>query len=131
MSVLDVRVEQGEAATRSRTVTVQRLLWAMIAWRVVMQIAVERSLFPPIGLIQAAFLAVPAVLLARRRRHAPVVTTVFVGVVLLAAVPYLVKDLGNPGDVVTFVWNVVAAPLLVGLFVASAAAVRASRRVAV
>lgn len=107
---------------------VQRLLLAMIAWLVVMQLAVVRSLFPPIGLIQAVFLAIPAFLLARGWRHAPVLTAVFVSVVLVGAVPFLVKDLSEPGEVVTFAWNVLAAPLLVALWIASLGAVRAARR---
>ncbi|HET6910963.1 MAG TPA: hypothetical protein VFH54_16650 [Mycobacteriales bacterium] len=118
------------AETQGRTVGVQPLLWAMIGWLVVMQIAVVRSVFPPIGLIQVAFLAVPAVLLARGWRHAHVLAAVFAGVVLLAGVPFLIKDLSEPRDVVKFAWNVVCAPLLVGLFVASIGAARAARRTA-
>lgn len=117
----------GSSGTRPH-VAVQRLLLAMIVWLVVMQVAVVRSLFPPIGLIQAVFLAIPAFLLARGWRHAPVLTAVSVTLVLLGAVPFVVKDLGDPADVVTFVWNVVAAPLLVVLWVASLASVRAARR---
>lgn len=104
-----------------------RLLLAMIGWLVVMQIALERSLFPPIGLIQAAFLAVPTVLVARRWRHGALTASVFTAVMLLAAVPSLVQDLGDPGNPVTFVWNVVALPLLVALVAVAFGAARASR----
>lgn len=116
------------SSDRALHVAVLRLLLAMVGWLVVMQIAVVRALFPPIGLVQAVFLAIPALLLARGWRHAPVLAAVFVSVILAGAVPFLVKDLSEPGNVVSFAWNVVAAPLLVTLWVASLAAVRAVRR---
>lgn len=107
-----------------------RLLIGMITWLVVMQIVLVRSVYPPIGLIQAAWLTVPLVLLVRGWRHASVVAAAFAGVVLLAGVPFLIKDLGRPEDVVTFAWNVVCAPLLVALFAVSIRAARAERRAA-
>lgn len=93
-----------------------------------MQAAVERSLFPPIGIMQAAWLAVPAVLVARNVRGAAVVATVMTGVVLLAAIPFLAQDLTDPGHPVAFAWNVVALPLVVGEFVAAVRAAVAERR---
>lgn len=119
------------AARPARTRTDRALLvliTAMAAWLLVMQAVVERSLFPPIGIIQAAWLAVPAVLVARNVRGAAVVATVMTGVVLLAAVPFLAQDLTDLGHPVAFAWNVVALPLVVGEFVAAIRAVVAGRR---
>lgn len=104
------------------------LLVAMAAWLLLMQAVVERSLVPPIGILQAVWLAVPAVLVARRVRLAPVVAVVMTGVVLAAAVPFLAQDLTNLGRPVAFAWNVVALPLVVGEFVAAIRAVVAQRR---
>jgi hypothetical protein len=104
------------------------LLVAMAAWLLLMQAVVERSLVPPIGIIQAVWLAVPAVLVARRVRLAPVVAVVMTGVVLAAAVPFLAQDLTDLGHPVAFAWNVVALPLVVGEFVAAIRAVVAQRR---
>lgn len=104
------------------------LLIAGMAWLVVMQAAVERSLFPPIGLVQVALLAVPAVLVARRGRGGLATATGVTGLILLAAVPFLVHDLSRPGDVVTFGWNLVALPLFAALPFVSLRAARARRR---
>jgi hypothetical protein len=104
------------------------LLVAMAAWLLLMQAVVERSLVPPIGIIQAVWLAVPAVLVARGARLAPVVAVVMTGVVLAAAVPFLAQDLTDLGHPVAFAWNVVALPLVVGEFVAAIRAVVAQRR---
>ena len=108
--------------------TLLALLTAMAVWLLVMQAAVERSLVPPIGIIQAAWLAVPAVLVARNVRGAAVVATVMTGVVLVAAIPFLAQDLTDLGHPVAFAWNVVALPLVVGEFVAAIRAVVARRR---
>jgi hypothetical protein len=104
------------------------LITAMATWLLVMQAAVEGSLVPPIGIIQAAWLAIPAVLLARNVRGAAVVATVMTGVVLVAAVPFLAQDLTDLGHPVAFAWNVIALPLVVGEFAASIRAVVARRR---
>lgn len=108
------------AGTRHRVL--EAFLLAMMSWLLVMQFAVERSLQPPIGLIQVAFLAIPAVLLLRGRRHAPLLALVFAALTLAGAVPSLVADLGKPDELVQFLWNIVAAPLIVGLVVAAAMA---------
>ena len=108
--------------------TMLALITAMACWVLVMQAVVERSLFPPIGIIQAVWLAVPAVLVAKRVRGAAVVATVMTGVVLAAAVPFLAQDLRDLGHPVAFVWNVIALPLVVGEFAASIRAVVARRR---
>lgn len=108
--------------------TLLALLTAMAAWLLVMQAVVERSLFPPIGIIQAVWLAVPVLLLARNVRGAAVVATVMTGVVLVAAVPFLAQDLTDLGHPVAFAWNVVALPLVVGEFAAAIRAVVAGRR---
>lgn len=119
------------AARPARTRTDRTLLvliTAMAAWLLVMQAVVERSLFPPIGVIQAVWLAVPAVLVAKNVRGAAVVATVMTGVVLIAAVPFLAHDLTDLGHPVAFAWNVVALPLVVGEFAAAIRAVVAGRR---
>src|SRR5690349_9594802 len=103
-------------------------LFAMAGWLLVMQAVVERSLFPPIGIIQAAWLAIPAVLVARKVRGAAIVATVMTAVVLIGAIPFLAQDLTDLGHPVAFVWNVVALPLVVGEFVAAIRAVVARRR---
>jgi hypothetical protein len=108
--------------------TMLALITAMAGWVLVMQAVVERSLFPPIGIIQAAWLAVPAVLVAKRVRGAAVVATVMTGVVLAAAIPFLAQDLTDLGHPVAFAWNVIALPLVVGEFAASIRAVVARRR---
>jgi hypothetical protein len=122
---LDLAVRQSR--TRENRVLLG-LLVAMAAWLLLMQAVVERSLVPPIGIIQAVWLAVPAVLVARRVRLAPVVAVVMTGVVLAAAVPFLAQDLTDLGHPVAFAWNVVALPLVVGEFVAAIRAVVAQRR---
>lgn len=100
-----------------------RMLVAGIVWLLVMQVAVERSVMPPIGIIQALVLAVPAIMIARRVRGGLVTATVITGLILLAGVPHLISDLSHPREVITFVWNVVALPLFVALpFVALRAA---------
>jgi hypothetical protein len=104
------------------------LIIAMAVWLLVMQAVVERSLFPPIGLIQAVWLAVPAVLVARNVRGAAITATVMTGVVLIAAIPFLAQDLTDLGHPVAFAWNVVALPLVVGEFAAAVRAVVARRR---
>jgi len=86
-----------------------------IVWLLVMQAAVERSVVPPIGIIQALALAVPVVMIARRVRGGLVTATVITGLILLAGVPHLVSDLSHPREVITFIWNVVALPLFVAL----------------
>lgn len=106
------------------------LITAMAGWLLVMQAVVERSLFPPIGIIQAVWLAIPALLVARHVRGASVVATVMTGVVLVAAVPFLAQDLTDFGHPVAFAWNVVALPLVVGEFAASIRAVVVRRRAA-
>lgn len=88
----------------------------------------ERSLVPPIGLVQVVLLAVPAVLIVRRVRGGRTAATIVTGLILLAAVPFLVHDLSRPGDVVTFGSNVVALPLFAALPFVSLRAVRAQRR---
>ena len=54
------------AATRPARTRADRtllaLLTAMALWLLVMQAVVERSPFPPIGILQAAWLAIPAAL---------------------------------------------------------------------
>jgi len=117
--------------TRTRTRedrTALALITAMAVWLLVMQAVVERSLFPPIGIIQAVWLAVPAVLLARNVRGAAVVATVMTAVVLVAAVPFLAQDLTDLSHPVAFAWNLVAAPLTVAELAASIRAVVARRR---
>jgi hypothetical protein len=108
--------------------TMLALITAMAGWVLVMQAVVERSFFPPIGIIQAAWLAVPAVLVAKRVRGAAVVATVMTGVVLAAAIPFLAQDLTDLGHPVAFAWNVIALPLVVGEFAASIRAIVARRR---
>ena len=105
--------------------TLLALITAMDVWLLVMQAVVERSLVPPTGIIQAGWLAVPAVLVARNVRGAAVVATVMTGVVLVAAIPFLAQDLTDLGHPVAFAWNVVALPLVVGEF---AAAIRSAVR---
>lgn len=95
------------------------LLFAMIVWLLVMQAAIVQSGIPPIGIIQAVWLAVPAVLVARGFRHGPLVAAVMSGIVLLGAVAPLIDDLSSPGMTIIFVWNVVALPLVVAMFVAA------------
>lgn len=92
-----------------------RLLVAGIVWLLVMQAAVERGVVPPIGIIQALALTVPAVMIARHVRGGLVTATVITGLILLAGVPHLISDLSHPREVITFVWNVVALPLFVAL----------------
>lgn len=111
--------------------TLLALITAMAVWLLVMQAVVERSLFPPIGIIQAVWLAIPAVLVARQVRGAAVVATVMTGVVLLAAIPFLAQDLTDPSHPVAFVWNLVAAPLALGQFAAAIRAVVVRRRAVV
>ena len=125
MTVADTR--PAETRTREER-TLLALITAMAVWLLVMQAVVERSLFPPIGILQAVWLAVPAVLLARNVRGAAVVATVMTAVVLVAAVPFLAQDLTDLGHPVAFAWNVVALPLVVGEFVAAIRAVVARRR---
>jgi hypothetical protein len=108
--------------------TLLALVAAMAVWLLVMQAVVERSLFPPIGIIQAAWLTIPAVLVAKNARGAAVVATVMTVVVLIGAVPFLAQDLTDLGHPVAFVWNVIALPLVVGEFVAAIRAVVARRR---
>lgn len=108
--------------------TVLALITAMAFWLLVMQAVVERSLFPPIGIIQAVWLAIPAVLVAKNARGAAVVATVMTAVVLIGAIPFLAQDLTDLGHPVAFAWNVVALPLVVGEFVAAIRAVVARRR---
>lgn len=105
-----------------------RLLLAGMVWLLVMQAAVERSLVPPIGIVQALLLAVPTVMVARRVRGGLVTATAVTGLILLAAVPFLIKDLSRPSDLVTFSWNLVALPLFAALPFVSLRAVRAQRR---
>jgi hypothetical protein len=120
------------AATRPARTREDRILLALVTamavWLLVMQAVVERSLFPPIGVIQAVWLAIPAVLVAKNVRGAAVVATVMTGVVLIAAVPFLAQDLTDLGRPVAFTWNVIALPLVVGEFVAAIRAVAARRR---
>ena len=120
------------AATRPARTRADRtllaLLTAMALWLLVMQAVVERSPFPPIGILQAAWLAIPAVLVARNVRGAAVVATVMTAVVLIAAVPFLAQDLTDLGHPVAFAWNVIALPLVIGEFVAAIRAVVARRR---
>ena len=120
------------AAVRPARARVDRtllvLITAMAVWLLVMQAVVERSLFPPIGIIQAVWLAIPAVLVAKQVRGAALVATVMTGVVLVAAVPFLAQDLTDLGHPVAFAWNVVALPLVIGEFAASIRAVVARRR---
>ncbi len=105
------------------------LLIAGIAWLLVMQAVVERSIVPPIGIIQALLLAVPAIMIARRVRGGLMTATVITGLILLGAVPFLIADLSHPGEVVTFVWNIVALPLFAVLPFAAFRAVRSQRSV--
>lgn len=105
------------------------LLIAGIAWLLVMQAAVERSIVPPIGIIQALLLAVPAIMIARRVRGGLMTATVITGLILLGAVPFLIDDLSHPGEVVTFVWNIVALPLFAVLPFAAFRAVRSQQSV--
>jgi hypothetical protein len=120
------------AATRPARTREDRILLALVTamavWLLVMQAVVERSLFPPIGIIQAVWLAIPAVLVAKNVRGAAVVATVMTAVVLIAAVPFLAQDLTDLGRPVAFTWNVIALPLVVGEFVAAIRAVAARRR---
>ena len=106
-----------------------RFLIAGAIWLLVMQAVVEHSLMPPIGLIQAVLLAIPTVMILRRTRGALVVATVITALILLAAIPSLISDLSDPGEVVTFVWNLAAAPLFVALPFVAFRAVRRARTV--
>ncbi len=116
MSVAAERLPMTTTPTRGTRVLLGLLL-AMIVWLLVMQAAVERSVFPPISIIQAVWLAVPAVLVARGFRNGPLVAAVMSGILLLAAVPPLIDDLSSPGMTIVFVWNVVALPLAAAEFV--------------
>jgi len=118
MSVAAERLPITTTSTRGARVLLG-LLFAMIVWLLVMQAAVERSVIPPIGIIQAVWLAVPAVLVARGFRHGPLVAAVMSGIVLLGAVAPLIDDLSSPGMTIIFFWNVVALPLVVAMFVAA------------
>ena len=118
MSVAAERLPITASPTRGSRVLLG-LLSAMIVWLLVMQSAVVQSVIPPIGIIQAVWLAVPAVLVARGFRHGPLVAAVMSGIVLLGAVPPLIDDLSSPGMTIIFVWNVVALPLVVAMFVAA------------
>jgi hypothetical protein len=105
-----------------------RFLIAGIVWLLVMQAILERSLMPPVGLIQAVLLAIPTVMILRRTRGGLVTATVITALILLAAIPPLISDLSDPGKVVTFVWNVIAAPLFTALPFIAFRAVRRSRK---
>lgn len=110
------------ALTPSARLTL-RLLSAGIVWLLVMQAVVERNVVPPIGIIQALLLAVPTIMIGRSVRGGLVTATITTGLILLAAVPFLIGDLSRPSEVITFVWNVVALPLFAALpFVAFRAA---------
>jgi len=88
-----------------------RLLIAAVAWLLVMRAAVERSLPPPIGIIQALLLAVPASMIIRHIRGGLLTATIIAGLILLGAIPFSIADLSQPSAVVTFAWNVAALPL--------------------
>lgn len=87
-------------------------------WCLVMQAASFRSLVPPVGLVQAAVFGVIAAGVARGSRKALLAAPIAGLAVLLVSMPYIVKDLSHPGDVIDFAWTLVAVPLVLSAAVA-------------
>ena len=100
---------------------VRLTFWLSVAfavWCVIQQAASFRSLVPPVGLVQAAIFGIIAALVAKGSRRALLAAPIAAVVLLLISMPYIIKDLGHPGDVVDFVWTLVALPLVVGAAIA-------------
>jgi hypothetical protein len=104
-----------------------RLSVAFAVWCLIQQAASFRSLVPPVGLIQAVIFGIIAVRVARGSRRALLAAPIAAAVLLLISTPYIVQDLGHPGDVVDFVWTLVAIPLVLSAAAAGIAGWRASR----
>lgn len=90
-------------------------LWLLVAAVVLMLMLqlVVGGLVPPIGLIQAAVLAVPLVLVAVRARGGFITTVVLVALLLLASVGPILDDLSTPSRLPSFLWTLVTVPELI------------------
>lgn len=102
-------------------------LWLLVATVVMMLLLqlVERSLFPPIGFIQAIIVAVPLVMVWRGVRGGFVTAAVVVVLLIVASAGPIVSDLTTPTRGLSFVWTIVVLPIMLALLVSSiVAAVR-------
>lgn len=96
-------------------------LWLLVATVIMMLLLqlVEQSLFPPIGFIQAVIVAVPLVMVWRGVRGGFVTAAVVVVLLLLASAGLIVSDLSTPTRAPSFVWTIVALPIMLALLVSS------------
>jgi hypothetical protein len=100
---------------------------AFAAWCLVMQAASFRSLVPPVGIVPALIFGVIAAGIARGSRRALLAAPVAAAVLLAINMPYIIKDLGDPGDVFDFVWTLVAIPVMITAGIAGWRGGRAGR----
>jgi hypothetical protein len=97
---------------------------AFAVWCVIMQAASFRSLVPPVGLVQAAIFGIIAARIAKGSTRALLAAPLAAAVLILLSTPYIISDLGHPGDVVDFSWTLIAIPLAVSAAGAGIAAWR-------
>ena len=113
-------------APHSRLMVV--LLTAFAGWCVVMQIALFRSLMPPIGLIQALIFGLAAIAAARWGRPGLIGATIVSCLALLINMPSVIRDLTHPEAVGDFVWTLLALTILIAAIITGARAQRRPNR---
>lgn len=120
---MSVTVKQGAGSGSLSSLSPPGRLtfWLSVAfavWCLIQQAASFRSLVPPVGLVQAAIFGIIAALVVRGSRRALLAAPIAAAALILISMPYILKDLGHPGDVFDFVWTLVAIPVLAGAAIA-------------
>jgi hypothetical protein len=127
---ITVEHKAGRSAQPSLMPRARLALWlsaAFAAWCVVQQAVSFRSFVPPVGLVQAAIFGIIAFRIARGSTRALLAAPVAAAVLLLISLPYIISDLGHPGDVVDFAWTLIALPLVISAAVVAFVAWRTRR----
>lgn len=89
------------------------------------QVVIFKAFFPPVGIVQAALTLLIAGIVVTGRRWTPAVGALWCGLLILGSLPIIIRDLGNPGNVLDFVFTLVALLLiLIGIVAGIAATVQ-------
>ncbi len=92
------------------------------------QVVIFKAVFPPVGIVQATLTLLVAGIVSTGRRWAAAVGALWCGLLILGSLPIIIRDLGNPGDVLNFVFTLAALVLILVGAVAGIAATSQNRR---